>query len=136
MTLSERAAQRLDLIATRHRGRHSSGCRSLLVGLANAPIAKAGDPASLRVGFSMRCRSGFIGLHIVHCSLLIAHGAPVGMERGDAMSNEHRHPEPVQGFSQRVEDAWPLSLGTERGCVGDQPQRVGSAKASGAYPAL
>ncbi len=59
------------------------------------------------------------------------------------MSNEHRHPEPVQGFSQRVEDAWPLTLalssraiGTERGCVGDQPQRVGSSNASGACRAL
>ena len=59
------------------------------------------------------------------------------------MSNEHRHPEPVPGFSQRVEDAWPLTLalspraiGTERGCVEDQPQRVGSSKTSAACGVL
>src|SRR5881296_2367499 len=26
------------------------------------------------------------------------------------MSNDHRTPDPVQGFSQRVEEAWPLTL--------------------------
>src|SRR5438445_8002350 len=26
------------------------------------------------------------------------------------MNNEHRHPDPVQEFSKRVEEAWPLTL--------------------------
>src|SRR6266567_4918374 len=26
------------------------------------------------------------------------------------MRNEHRHPDPVQEFSQRMEEAWPLTL--------------------------
>ena len=54
-----------------------------------------------------------------------------------------RHPDAVQKFSQRVEEAWPLTLdpspraiGTERGCVEDQPQRVESSKASAACSVL
>ena len=52
-----------------------------------------------------------------------------------------RHPDAVQEFSQRVEEAWPLTLdpspraiGTERGCVEDQPQRVGSFEGVGSLP--
>src|SRR5437667_9025338 len=57
------------------------------------------------------------------------------------MNNEHRTPDPVQGCSQRVEEAWsldpsPRAIGTERGCVEDQPQRVGSSKASRACSVL
>src|SRR6266516_4477075 len=43
--------------------------------------------------------------------------------------------------SQRGEEAWPQdpsarAIGTERGCVEDQPQRVGSSKVSGACSVL
>src|SRR6266516_4139301 len=43
--------------------------------------------------------------------------------------------------SQRGEEAWPQdpsarAIGTERGCVEDQPQRVGSSKASEACRVL
>src|SRR5438876_380349 len=54
-----------------------------------------------------------------------------------------RSPDPVQEFWQRVDEAWPLAfdpapraIGTERGCVEDQPQRVGSSKTSGACSVL
>jgi len=49
----------------------------------------------------------------------------------------------VQEFSQRAEEAgsltldgYPRAIGTERGCVEDQPQRVGSSKAPGACSVL
>src|SRR6266487_1166791 len=52
-----------------------------------------------------------------------------------AVTNNHRDPDTVEWAGPFTLPS-PRAVGTERGCVEDQPQRVGSSKTSGACSVL